>query len=650
MKERIGVFLCECGPNIKDALDLKKLNEYVSKLDNVVFSGICGILCSDAGKAFLEKNIKKHNITRIVTGACSPKEHEKTFRKFIAGAGLNPFCMQMANIREQCAWVVKDREKALEKAKILMKAAIKRVPYNIPLETEKTKISCDVLIIGAGISGISAALALSGTDRKIFMVEKSPCIGGKVALFEKLYQDMSCASCIFIPGFDLVLHSEDIEVFTLARVEEVKGFYGNFIVKIKIYPRYVDIESCIGCNLCVDECPAKVDNQWNFGLDKRKAVYIPYPGAMPNAAVIDSLACLKFQGKECGKCGDVCPFGAINFHDREKTVEVRVGAIVVATGYDLFDLKNIPEYGYGKIKNIFTAIEFERILNTDGPTSGKITPKDENLPEKTVFIHCAGSGSSGIIGYCSGICCRYMIKQALMVKEKYPDMCVTNLYHNLMLPDKISRGLYDKAVEAGIKFVRMESPDSVGINRANNEITINYREFGGKYKMLKPDMVILAPAAVPGKDSQDLSEILGIATDEYGFFAPDDPLLEPVSTMRKGIILAGSSKGPMDISLCVAHGQAAAGKVLSSLVPGREIEPEPVFAVPDKKLCSGCKICLSCCLYGAITYDSEKRLVEINRLLCRGCGVCQVACPSSAIECMQFTKKAVSAETEALVS
>ncbi len=650
MKERIGVFLCECGPNIKNALDLKKLNKYVSEQENVVFSGICGILCSDAGKAFIGENIKKHNISHVVTGACSPKEHQDTFRNFIGEAGLNPFCIQMANIREQCVWVVKDREKALEKAKILIRAAIKRVIHNNPIELEKTDVCPDVLVIGAGISGISAALTLSGTERKIFVIEKSPCIGGKASLFEKLYQDMSCSSCILVPEFDYVLHSENIEILTLARLEDVKGSYGNFIVTIKTYPRYVDIGSCIGCDLCVNECPVEVDNKWNFGINKRKAIYIPYPGAMPNAAVLDSSACLRFQDKDCNKCEKICPFGSINFDDGEKKRQIKVGAIIVATGYELFDLKNAPEYGYGKIKNIFTSLEFERILNTDGPSLGEIPPDDGKLPEKIVFIHCAGSRSSRYIGYCSEICCRYMIKLALMVKEKYPDISVANLYYDLRLYEKSWGNLYDKALEREIKFIRMVNPDSVYISKGNNEIIINYKDFTNKDKMIAADMVILAPPVIPCKDSGGLSEILAVARDEYGFFIPDDPLLEPVSTVRRGIILAGSSKGPMDIPLCVAHGQAAAAKVLSSLIPGGELKAEPFYAVLNEKLCSGCKICLSLCLYGAITYDAEKRSVKIKKLLCRGCGVCQVACPSSAIECMQFTKRAVETETKALVS
>ena len=649
MAERIGVYICECGPNIKDAIDIDEVVKFAQGLENVVLAKPVGLMCSVDGKALISDEIKKENLTRVVFAACSPKEHEITFKEILRNADLNPFLLQIANIREHCAWVVKDKPLATGKAKAMIKAAIGRVVHHEPLETKEIECQPDVLVVGAGMAGISAALTLAQRNRKVYLVEKLPCIGGKVALYEDVFPSLECASCVLDPVADEVLHHEQIKILTYSEVDEVLGFYGNFVVKVNKRARFVDVATCIGCEACFDVCPVKVRNEYNEGLNERRALYIPYAGALPNVAVIDKEHCLRWQGEACTACQEACAFGSIDYEETDQIEEMKVGAIVLATGFDIFDPRRSPQYGYGKIENVYTSLEFERLVNPTGPTEGKIELKNGQSPEKIALVHCVGSRSSKFNEHCSGVCCMYLLKFAHQAAKKLPGVSITELYSDFCLPGKESQGFFGRVSrEYGPEFLHMKDPDSIEIGEENGKVLIDYVDVHGKSKTITADMVVLAPAIEGARDARDLARICDISQGEGGFFVEENSSIAPVSTVRDGIFIAGCAQGPKGIQASVADGQAAAGRILSRLIPGEKLELEAITAKADTSLCCGCKICIALCPYRAITYDETGKHVTINEVLCRGCGVCPAACPSGAIKAKHFTDMQISAEIQAL--
>ncbi len=650
MAERIGVYVCECGPNIKDAMDLDEVVKFIRGLENVVLTKAFGLLCAQKGQELIGKDIKDHDLTRVVIAACSPKEHENTFKQCLEKAGLNPFLLQIANIREQCAWVVKDKALATDKAKAIIHAAVRRVVYHEPLEVKNVECQPDALVVGAGIAGISAALTLAQKNRKVYLVEKLPCIGGKVARYEDVFPNLECASCILDPILDEVLHNEHIEILTWSEVQEVLGFYGNFLVKVNKKARFVDSETCIGCGACVETCPVKVKNEYNEGLDERRAIYIPYPGALPNVAVIDEKHCLRWQGEGCNACQEACPFGSIIYEETDQVRQLRVGAIVLATGFDLFDPARDPKYGYGKIDNVYTSLEFERLVNSAGPTEGKILLRNGQVPEKIALVHCVGSRTGEFHEHCSAVCCMYLLKFAHQVNGKLPGASMTGLYSDLCLPGKEAQGFFNKiSREANIQFMHMKHPDSIEITQENGKTLIRFTDIQGRSHGVASDMVVLAPAMEGARDAGTMAKLFDISQGEGGFFSEENTKVAPVSTAMEGVFIAGCAQGPKDIQSSVAQGQAAAGRILSRLVPGEKLTLEPVTADVDEDLCCGCKLCVGLCSYKAIACDDLKKNVAINKILCRGCGVCAAACPSGAIKASHFTDVEVSQEIRGLL-
>jgi heterodisulfide reductase subunit A len=522
--------------------------------------------------------------------------------------------------------------------------------YHEPLEVAEIECQPDVLVVGAGIAGISAALTLAQRNRKVYLVEKLPSIGGKVALYEHVFPTLQCASCVLDQVSDEVLHHEWIEVLTYSTVQEVLGFYGNFAVKVNKKARYVDTSTCIGCEACLEVCPVKVRNEYNEGLDERRAIYIPYPGSLPNLAVIDKEHCLRWQGEDCKACQEACPFGCINYEQVDDVEELKVGAIVIATGFDIFDPTRAPQYGYGTVENVYTSLEFERLVNSTGPTGGEIVLKNGQSPEKIALVHCVGSRNSKFNEHCSGVCCTYLLKFAHQVKKKLPNVSIAELYSDFCLPGKEAQRFFgDVSGESGPEILHMKDPGSVEIVQENSRILIEYEDVHGESKTVTSDMVVLAPAIEGTRDASDLAEVFDISRDESGFFAEENPNLAPVSSVRDGVFVAGCAQGPKGIQASVADGQAAAGKILSSLIPGEKLVLGAIAAEADSNLCSGCKICISLCPYKAITHDDTEKHAIINRVLCKGCGVCAAACPSGAIKAYHYTDSEISAEIRGLV-
>ncbi|MBN1754846.1 CoB--CoM heterodisulfide reductase iron-sulfur subunit A family protein [bacterium] len=643
MAERTGVFICRCGPNIGNSIDVNAVMQEVGRMEEVEFVTDHNLLCSQEGKAFVTEQIKKNNLDRVVIAACTPKQYEQLFMNACRDAGINPFLMQMTNIREQCAWVTADRQEATEKALGFIKAAVSRVKLHESMEKKAIDASPDVLVVGGGVAGLESVLTLAQKGRKVYLVEKTPFIGGVGALLEDVYQTMECAPCMLAPELQEVLQKDNVEVYTHSELEDVVGSYGNFTVKIRKKARYVDIEACIGCNACFDPCPVDVPNLYDQGLSNRKAIYLPFMGALPNVPVIDSEHCMQLYGEECRLCEQACAFGAIRFDDHDEIVEKKVGAIVLATGADLMDPRSIPQYGYGRYENIYSAMELERLYASNGPTGGNIIMKNGKKPESVAFIYCVGRKEKG---YCSGICCMYSVKLARHVQEKLPEARVYSLYDDLCLPKKESQVVYKKVKEEGIEFIR--AGQSSTVTQAGDKLKVSYDSPIGRKEIIV-DMVVLAPAMVPSGDILKLSELFDIPLDVYGFFEQEHLLMKPFGTPLEGVYIAGTCQGPKDIGDSVAQGGAAAGRILSRLVPGEKLELETKVANINEEICSGCRICIGMCPFSAISRDIEKSISVVDETLCRGCGTCSAACPTGAAIARHYTCEQILKEIEGVV-
>ncbi len=651
MTKKVAVYICECGNNIKDCLDVEELKNYSTKLDNVFSVKAIPFLCSKDECEKLISDIKRNEFDRLVFAGCSPREHEKTFIKAVQDAGINPYLIQIANIREHCAWVVKDKAIATEKAKKIIRRAVKRVLQHEPLENREIECNTDVLIVGAGVAGIEAALTVAQSGRKVYLVEKAPYIGGKVAGYESVFPGMECASCMLSPKIEEVIQHENIELYTYSEINEVKGFLGNFTIEIKKKARSVVVDNCIGCNACIDSCPVDVDNEYENNLSKRKAIYIPFAGVLPNVPVVDRKNCIHFStDSKCGKCKDQCMFDAIDLQQKDEIVEVNVGGIILATGFDIFKPEKLLSFGYNEFNNVFSATELSRILNEDGPTNGNIVLRDGSIPESIAVVFCAGSRDKKFLPYCSGVCCMYSLAFMHLIKKKNPDIQLSGIYSDLVLNGLSYQKFYDEIVKLGVNFIKVNDTNKLKINNNDddNKLKVGLKD-EGKTVSLNVDMVVLSQGMMPGRNTESLAEKFDISLNEYGFFEQEHLKLSPVNTMVEGIYAAGSCLAPKDIQTSVVQGAAAAGKLLSILVPGKKLLLESMTSEIISDACSGCRLCVSICPYKAISYNEELGVSEINDVLCRGCGVCAASCPSGAIKAKHFTEKMILTEIEEIL-
>jgi len=648
--EKLGVFLCGCGPNISGILDLDNLGRFCLKFPEVSWVGKHGLLCSEEGHQEIIKQVKDNGLDRIVIAACSPKEHEHNFRKVCIQAGLNPFLMHVANIREQCAWVVSDKQQAGEKAETILRAAIRRVRIQEPIELKEISLETDTLVVGAGSAGIEASLLLAQKGRKVYLVERDPCVGGHITRYEEVFPNLECATCLMEGKIDELLHKDNIKVMTCSTVEEVLGYFGQFRVKVRRKARSVDPEKCIGCGVCYESCPQEVPNEFNEGMGTRKAIYIPYAGSLPNVPVIDRNSCLRFHGQECSACKDACPFDAVDFSQEDRIEEISAGAVVVATGFSVLNPAEI--YGDGAaLPGVYTSMKFERLCSSTGPTSGKIVLDNGQVPGSVVIIHCVGSRDVNHHRYCSGVCCMTALKFSHILKNKAPDAKITHLYSDWCLGGKGYQE-FKQTLLPGLNpaFIRIEDMTEVKLNRGpGSKIAVTFPGSEGSRGSLTADMVILLTAMESQSDAEKVADLFSISRDEEGFFKEEHQKVDPVSTTTKGIYIAGCAQGPKDIPESVAQGGAAAGRILSILMPGEMHEVEPQTAKINEELCGGCKTCISVCPYKAIIFDAEKKISVVEEVLCQGCGTCASACPSGAAEHNNFTMKQLSAEIEEMV-
>jgi len=650
VEPRIGVYICHCGSNIAGTVDVEEVARFAQGLDSVVVSRDYKFMCSDPGQQLIKDDIRDLGLNRVVVASCSPTLHEPTFRRVCREAGVNPYLYEMANIREHCSWITEDKQKATEKAKALVSAAVRRVYYHQPLETREVSINPNTLVVGGGIAGIQAALKIADSGHKVYLVERSPSIGGHMAQLDKTFPTLDCSACILTPRMTQVGSHPYIDLLSYSEVEEVSGYIGNFKVKIRKKARYVDEGKCTGCGLCQTKCPWKVESEFEAGMGKRKAIYTPFPQAVPNIPVIDTEHCVYFLKGTCRACEKVCEAQAIDFEQTDEVIEVEVGNIIIATGYDVFKPRGIYQYGYEELDNVITSLEFERLVNASGPTDGNIVLKDGSHPKSIAIIHCVGSRDKDYHEYCSRVCCMYSIKFSHLIREHVPGAEVYEFYVDLRSFGKGYEEFYNRVVDEGTIFIEARPSGVTDVAKRPEEegkLIVQY-ELDSKQKRQAVDMVILSTALEPQADVEAVGRLFGISRSADGFFLEKHPKLDPVATMSGGIFVVGCCQGPKDIPDTVAQASAAAARVLGMISKGK-VEIEAATAVIDEDLCSGCRICSLICPYSAISFDEEKEVSRVNEALCKGCGVCVAACPSGAITGRHFTTEQIMAEIEGVL-
>lgn len=661
--QRIGVFVCHCGSNIAATVDVTAVADVLRNELGVIYSAHFQYMCSQAGQNMIKNAIKEYNLTGIVICSCSPRMHESTFRKAAASSGLNPYMVEIANIREHCSWVHKDISLGTEKAIALGRAAIAKVHLNAPLTPGQSKVTKRALVIGGGIAGIQTALDIAEAGFPVDIVESKPTIGGKMAQLDKTFPTLDCAACILTPKMVDAAQNENIRIFSYSEVTDVNGFVGNFDVIIKKKARYVKEDICIGCGLCTEKCPQKnIPNEFNLGMDNRRAIYIPFAQAVPKVATIDPEHCAMLKTGKCGVCSKVCTAGAIDYSAQDEYIEEKYGAIVVATGFNPIPMDKFDEFAYSQSKDVITSLEFERLTNAAGPTGGKLLrPSDGTHPHTIVFVQCVGSRCDACAQkgkeYCSKICCMYTAKHAMLTKDKYPDTDVYVFYIDVRTPGKNFDEFYRRAVEEyGVHYVK----GMVGkVSPEGNKLKVRASDLiAGKQLHIDADLVVLAAAIEPDKSARSIATMLTASMDTNDFFTEAHPKLRPVESPTAGIFLSGTCQGPKDIPETVSQASAAASKVIGLLCKDK-LTGNPCIAHSDELMCNGCSSCQYACPYGAITYVSKefkmpdktfktRRVASVNTASCQGCGTCTVACPSGAMDLNGFKNLQIMAEVDAI--
>lgn len=659
--QRIGVFVCHCGSNIAATVDVKKVVEVIKLEPGVVHAEDYQYMCSEAGQEKIAVAIKEKNLTGIVVCSCSPRMHEGTFRKAAEKAGINPYMVEIANIREQCSWIHKDVEEATKKAVILARAAVAKVNLNTPLKPGESLVTKRALVIGGGIAGIQTALDIADAGYEVDIVEKTPSIGGRMSQLDKTFPTLDCSACILTPKMVDAAAHEKINIYSYSEVEKVTGFVGDFTVDIRKKARYVDMDKCTGCGACQEKCPSKkTPSEFNRGLNNRSAIYTPFAQAIPNVPVIDPDACIMLKTGKCGLCSKVCQAGAIDYTQKDEIVTQKYGAIVVATGFDVIKLDNYEEYAYSQSKDVITSLELERIMNAAGPTKGHLERlSDGKAPKNIVFIQCVGSRCSDNKGksYCSKICCMYTAKHAMLIRDKYPDVNVTVFYIDVRTPGKNFDEFYRRAVEEyHVNYIKGQ----VGkvTPEANGQLMVHGVDLiDNKQIKMEADMVVLAAAIEPEASVRKIATMLTASIDTNNFLTEAHPKLRPVESPTAGVFLSGVCQGPKDIPETVAQAGAAAVKVVGLLAKDKLLT-NPCTAHSDELLCNGCSTCANVCPYGAISYEEKlindhgiretRRVASVNTALCQGCGACTVACPSGAMDLQGFSNRQIIAEVDAI--
>ena len=663
---RIGVFVCWCGENIARTVDVQKVVDACAELPGVRCAQHYKYMCSDPGQAMIREKIASEKLDGVVVASCSPHMHLKTFRRAVAAAGLNPYLLEMANIREQCSWVHHDKDKATEKAIELIGLSVAKARFDRSLKPIRVPVTRRALVIGGGVAGIQAAMDIAASGYEVVLVERAPSIGGKMAGLSETFPTLDCSQCILTPRMVEAGQHPRIRLYTYSEIEGVDGFIGNFKVTIRQKARYVDMSKCTGCGECAKVCPLKRNpSEFDYGMGMRPAIYMPFPQAVPARPVIDKKVCAKIIRNGCGLCEKKCAPGAIRFDDADKMVEEQVGAIVVATGYKLYDigreqasskLHGYGEYGYGKYKDVIDGLQFERLISASGPTNGELKrPSDGKIPQKVVFISCVGSRDNAKgLPYCSKICCMYTAKHTMLYKHKVHSGEAHVFYMDIRAGGKGYDEFVRRAIEQdGARYYRGRVSK---VTQENGKLIVRGADtLAGIPVTIEADMVVLAAAMRPADGVEELAQKLNVGYDQFGFLLESHPKLRPVETNSAGVFVCGACQAPKDIPEAVAQASAAASKVAVTFA-ATELTREPEIAHINEQTCAACFACVRTCPYHAVE-EAEirarngaliKRTARINPGLCMGCGTCVAVCPSKSADIEGFSEEEIYSMVEAL--
>ena len=646
MGKKIGVFVCHCGVNIAQTVDVEAVKKFAKTLENVVVSEDYKYMCSDLGAKLIKDSIQKYHLDGIVIACCSPRMHEHTFRRVTEDGGLNQFNLEIANIREQCSWAHESKQGATEKAKALVRAAVAKTRMLESLTAHTITVTPKALVIGGGIAGIQSSLDLANAGYKVTLIERTPSIGGRMAQLDKTFPTLDCSSCILTPKMMEVANHPNIELLTYSEVIEVEGSIGNYTVKIKKHPRYVDVEKCTGCGDCAAACRMKdrVPSQFDMNMGKRSAVYVPFPQAIPLKYSVDPEYCLFLTRGKCGDepaCRTACVQKAINFDQKAEDIERTVGTIIIATGYDLMDPASLYEYGYAHSADVITSLELERLISSSGPTHGAILrPSDKENPKSITFILCVGSRDETEKSWCCRIGCMSALKHIYLLREKLGNEVEINIcYTDIRSFGKGYEEFYRKIRGIKSNFFRGRPSE---VRNMGDHLKIDiFDTMTNKLFEISTEMVVLVPALVPRLGADDLTRTFHLSQSADGFLLEAHPKLRPMDTFTDGIFLAGCCQGPKDIQDTVSQASGAASRA-ETILSKKELEIEPLVASVDEDLCSGCSICVSICSFNAIDLIEEKEgktHAKVNEALCKGCGACVGSCPSGAMQQSGFKDK-----------
>jgi heterodisulfide reductase subunit A len=631
--KRLGVFICHCGVNIAGTVDVKAVAEEMGKVEEVAYSTDYIYMCSEPGQQIIREAIKEKGLEGVVVACCSPSMHENTFRKAVKSQGMNAYLCEIANIREQCSWVhQKDKEKATQKAAEIILATLEKVRKNEVLEAIAVSINRRVLVIGGGIAGITASLDLANGGYEVILLEREPGLGGHMAQLSKTFPDLDPALPGLISKTSEVERHPKIHLHCYSELEDIKGYVGNFDLVIKKKATSVDWEKCNGCGLCIGNCPVEYASSFERGLGMRKAIDILYPNSVPNKPVINREHCRYFIDRSCRRCEEVCPEKAVRFGQEDERIEEKIGAIVVATGYELYPREQLGEYGYGQIPDVIDGLTFERMISPDGPTKGRVLrPSDGKVPKEMVFIQCVASRDPDrYMPYCSRVCCMYTAKQAKIYKEQVPDGQPYIFYMDIRSDCKGYEEFLQKTIEEkGLLYLRGRV--SRVFQDDGRVRVLGVDTLTGRMVEVAADMIVLATAMVPSQGVKDLAAKLRATVDRHGFLTEAHIKLYPVESSTKGIYLAGCGQGPKDISDTVSQASATASKIQALLSTDKLLQ-DPLIAYVDENICSGCGICVEICPYEAREMDTRRGISIVHTALCQGCGACIASCPNNACE------------------
>jgi heterodisulfide reductase subunit A len=650
---RIGVFVCHCGTNIAGTVDSKGIAARAAELKDVVHTEDLIYTCAEPGQAAIQKAIREKGLDRVIVAACSPHMHEVTFRRCVEGAGLNPYLFEMANIREHCSWIHDDYDMGSEKAYDIIKMAVAKVRDLEPLYANEVDVNKDVLVVGGGVAGIQTALDIAEAGLKVTIVERQTTIGGVMAKLDKTFPTIDCSACILTPRMVDAAQHENIEIMAYAEIDRVQGYVGNFTVDIRKKASMVDWTKCVGCGLCEEKCPSKAPDVFNVGLAQTKAIYIPFPQAVPKRAAIQVDYCRWFQQGKCRVCERVCPADAIDYEQQDEIVQKEFGAVVMATGLDTFPWEaRYHEYGSGKIPDVISGIQYERMLNASGPTQGHVvrpsTMDKKGVepvePKTVVFIQCVGSRDESVgRPYCSSVCCMYTAKQAILTKSHCGmDTDVYVFYIDIRAAGKGYEEFVKRAqTEFAVNYVRGRVSK---LYEENNKVMVRGMDtLLGQQVEIAADLVVLASGITAADGAVELAQKMSISYDQWGFFKESHPKLRPVETNTAGIFLAGACQSPKDIPTAVAQASGTAAKVLGLLAKDK-LKTSPMIAVVDQSRCVSCWKCIDVCPFQAperLELRDGTETSHVIETVCQGCGICVATCPVNCITLKGFTTDAL---------